>query len=335
MSKITPAFLLTFVFILIFPVNIKAQELLISGKDTVTFIHVTDPHVCNLTGYHPFFVQKRQHYGNNFRPLSDFFKTVPEKYRSDFVVITGDNIDYYEAQAEKGGVINRQIELYASLIDSVEIPVFLTLGNHDIASYFVGDDLSYTNDQLHSARARAAWMRNISSFKEGTYYSHILKIDTTVFRLIFLDNAYYGTKAFSDEALPFLIDPAQLLWFDAQLNSSPTDVEIIFMHMPLAYKKSEDKNVKTEPLTTYATKGKHFNLFSVLGRNSSNRLFFVGHNHDNIINNFSLPNGNRLTQVMTGCFGSNPGNWRVVKLTKNNITVFYPGGSSVEYVIPL
>lgn len=312
-----------------------AQEALFSNKDTITFIHVTDPHVCNLTGYHPFFIQKRQHYGNNFAALSNFFNTIPGKYRSDFVVITGDNIDYYEAQSAKGGVIDEQIEQYARLIDSVKIPVFLTLGNHDIASYYVGPDLSYTNDQLNATRARAAWMRNISSFNDGTYYSHILKIDTTIFRFIFLDNAYYGTKEIRDETLPFLIDPAQLLWFDAQLRSSPTDVEIIFMHMPLIHKEGKDQAISIEPLSTYASKGKFFNLFSVLGRNPSTRLFFVGHEHDNIINNFSLPNGNRLIQVMTGCFGADPENWRVIKLTKNNITIYYPGSSSAEYVIPI
>lgn len=335
MTRIAHSFLLTIVLIFIIPYKTKAQEVLISDKDTITFIHITDPHVCNLTGHHPFFVEKRQHYGNNFAPLSNFFKTVPDKYRSDFVVITGDNIDYYEAQSEKSGVTGNQIELYASLIDSVKVPVFLTLGNHDIASYYVGPDLSYTNNQLNSARARAEWMRSFSSFKDGTYYSHLLKIDTTLFRFIFLDNAYYGTKEHKDEALPFIIDPAQLLWFDAQLKASPDDVEIIFMHMPLAYRETKDRTITPEPLSTYASKGKLFNLFSVLGRNPSTRLFFVGHNHDNVINNFIMPTGSRLTQVMTGCFGANPENWRVIKLTKDKITVFYPGTSSVEYVIPI
>lgn len=335
MSKIkkTSCISVALLYILIYLFPASAQELLLTGKDTITFIHVTDPHVCNLTGFHPFFVQKRQHFGNNFEPLSNFFKSIPEKYKSDFVVITGDNIDYYEAQAESGGTMDNQIEQYARLIESSKVPVYLTLGNHDIASYYVGPDLTYTNNQLNAVRARAAWMRNVNSFRDGTYYSHLFKIDTTDFRFIFLDNAYYGTKEIKDEVLPFLIDPAQLLWLDAQLKASPDDIEIVFMHMPISHDKPGSNT--SEPLATYSSKGKFFNLFSVLGRNSSTRLFFVGHNHENIITNYILPNGNKLTQVMTGAFGYNPNDWRMIKLTNNKIFIYYSGSSKIEYIIPL
>lgn len=335
MKKPGCLFLLSFLWILIFSPEGSAQEEITSFKDTISFIHITDPHICNLAGFHPFFVQKRQHFGNNLEPLANFFRTVPVKYKSDFIVVTGDNIDYYEAQSEKNGVEGNQIEQYSKLIESVRIPVYLTLGNHDIASYYVGSDLAYTNNQLHAESARAVWMRNIPSFKDGTYYSHVFRIDTTVYRLIFLDNAYYGTKELKDDALPFLIDPAQLLWFDAQLKASPSDIEIVFMHMPVAYSKSNRDTVNAVPLSTYSSKGKFFNLFSVLGRNSSNRLFFVGHNHENLITNYVLPNGSRLTQVMTGAFGYNPDDWRIIKLTGNSILIYYPGSTVIENVIDI
>lgn len=81
-----------------------------SGKKyTITFIHVTDPHVCNLTGYHPFFVEKRQHFGKNAEPLAHFFESIPKKYKSDFVVVTGDNLDYCNCgRAENGELSNNK-----------------------------------------------------------------------------------------------------------------------------------------------------------------------------------------------------------------------------------
>ena len=104
-------------------------------NDTLTFIHITDVHICNLTGYHPAFVQKRQQFGNGITIYPEFLRTVPGKVKADFVVVTGDNIDYYEAETETGGMLDTQIEQYARILDNSQIPVYLTLGNHDIASY--------------------------------------------------------------------------------------------------------------------------------------------------------------------------------------------------------
>ena len=244
------------------PVKTIESSQSVSAKDTITFIHISDPHICNLNGYHPFFIEKRKHFGNNTLRLTEFLKTMPEKYNCDFLTISGDNIDYFEAQTEKSGMLGTQTEQFARLLDYCNVPVYLTLGNHDIASYFVSPSLEYTNNQLSSARARAAWIKNVNSFKDGTYYSRILKIDTTTFRFIFLDNGYYRTKELSDPALPFLMDQSQLLWLDDQLKASDSDIEIIFMHIPISYKKSDDKIIKTEQLSVYSQKSDYYNILN-------------------------------------------------------------------------
>ena len=100
------ALILCFIFVL--PVHAVISP----NTDTLTFIHVTDPHVCNLTCYHPFFVQKRNHFGKNIELFPEFFKTIPGKYKADFVVVTGDNIDYYEAEAAQGGNNCRDTRLH-------------------------------------------------------------------------------------------------------------------------------------------------------------------------------------------------------------------------------
>jgi hypothetical protein len=75
-----------------------------------------------------------------------------------------------------------------------------------VTSFWVNSDSTYTNNQFHAEWARAAWIRNTPCFKNGTYYSRVLKIDTTVFRLIFLDNGYYSKEKLTDGQLPFIID---------------------------------------------------------------------------------------------------------------------------------
>ncbi len=323
--------LLAIYFTSIFPTKAAVPV----NPDTLTFIHVTDIHVCNLTGYHPFFVEKRQHFDKNAETFSDFLKTVPEKYNSDFVVVTGDNVDYYESETAQGKMLDTQVEQYARLLEVSEIPVFLTLGNHDISSYSMTSDITYIGNQINAEEARAVWMRNVPCFKEGTYYSRIFKIDTTTFRFIFLDDSYNATEEVSDGVMPFIVDQYQLRWLDAQLKSSPSDVEIIFMHFPLPYGTVVNGNIATESTAVYSSKSKYYNMLSVLEKNSSTRIILAGHKHINFINDYILPDGDKLTQVLTAAFGYNTAAWRVIKVTGNKILVSFPGSSKTELAIPV
>ena len=294
--------------------------------DTLTFILITDTHICNLTGYNPLFVQSRQYSSKNIEPLIHFLKYVPINCKADFVVCTGDNIDYYEAETAEGEMLDTQVEQYIHLLDSSDVPVYLTLGNHDISTD--------KGNQLHAERARATWIRNAPCFSDGTYYSQVFQIDTTTFRLIFLDNAYY----FIDHPQldwQFIIDQSQLDWLDDQLKTSNSDIEIIFMHFPLPYGKSYDDSILTEPLKIYSSKTKFYNLSSILEKNSSTSIIFAGHMHINMINNYILSNRNKLTQVMTGAFGNDSNNWRKIQLTADKVIISDPGNSKVELLIPV
>ena len=335
MKKVITLYSLSCLMILWFAGATSVEAAGPEENDTLTFIHVTDIHFCNLTGYHPAFVQKRVHFGNGGTTFPEFLRTVPGKVKADFVVVTGDNIDYYEAETESGGMLDTQIEQYARLFDNTKLPVYLTLGNHDIASYRMTPGPWTGSNQIEAERARAAWMRNVPCFKDGTYYSHVYKIDTTTFRLIFLDNAYYSTPEISDGELSFTVDPYQLRWLDAQMNASSSDVEIIFMHIPLPNTKPADNKILTEPTKNFSSKTETFNLFSVLEKNSSSTLIFAGHNHINDINRYTLPDGDILTQIRTGALGYDTNNWRAIKITKNKILVCRPGSTKTEYTINL
>src|SRR5690554_1619268 len=162
-----------------------------SNPDTLSFIHISDIHFANLAGYHPEFVKGRQHYGSVTNPLTHFFNTVPKKTNAHFITVTGDIIDYFEAETVSGELLGTQIEQFASLINNINVPVplFFALGNHDIASYWIDPGSNrITSHQDHAGQARAAWIRNVPAFREGTYYSKVFQVGTTTYRLIFLDN---------------------------------------------------------------------------------------------------------------------------------------------------
>lgn len=255
----------------------------ISGEnpDTVKFIQITDTHVCNLNSYHPVFAEKRKHFGDGFKPLAEFFEYVPAKLESDFVVITGDMIDYYDAESLTGSMLATQIEQFVQYIDASDVPVYMTLGNHDIASYWVDGESSYTWSQFNAGEARAAWIRNAYCFKNGTYYSRIVDAGTKTYRLIFLDNAYYDPLR-GDSIPPYIVDRIQLLWLEDELNQSDNDVELIFMHMPLLGGAGIDPEKKGQVLGD-ADLDVDCNLYDLIKRNRSVSLMFSGHRHRNVI----------------------------------------------------
>lgn len=330
-----------------YSLDIQAQ----TEPDTISFIHVSDIHFCNLDGYHPLFVEKRQHYGNIKNSLHDFFRLIPGKYKSDFIVITGDMIDFYEAESRDGSMIGTQIERFVNLAKICNIPIYMALGNHDIASYWISNN-SMQSNQLHAMKARSQWIKNANCFKKGTYYSRTYQVDTTTYKLIFLDNGYYSPdrKDRVAKGLPSnIIDKYQLLWLDEQLKHSKKEVVLIFTHIPIfpPYKKeirsSRNKYFLdlNDTLPTYhvyhestnETK-REWNLRTLLRRNASDRiLIFSGHKHSTAYYKVQLSEDFSIDQILTGAFGRDTRNWRLIKLTSNRILISYPGIDDIQYHI--
>lgn len=331
-------------FIFSFTYNVSAQL----KSDTVSFLHISDIHYCNLNAYHTSFVKERQHYGNVSESLTDFFKTVPKELNADFVVATGDLIDYYEAATATGDMLGTQIEQFVNLINNTNIlnvPLFMTLGNHDIASYWVNDDLSYSSSQLNAGQARAAWIRNANCFRNGTYYSRTFEVDSTNYRLIFLDNGYRPLNK-DDSGNSYVIDSFQQNWLEGQLKMSEDDIEIIFMHMPLFEINSKDIELSNNKyllsLTdTFAinheidTSKFNSDFYNLLEENSSVRLVFSGHLHGNTVHDVKFSDSYSLTHVMTGSFARDSHNWRLIQFTDKDIIVYFPGENQIQYTIPL
>jgi 3',5'-cyclic AMP phosphodiesterase CpdA len=299
--------------------------------DTLSFIHITDPHIIyNLPGYHPNIEKARKHFADGINPLEQIIKSFEKIIKPDFVIITGDLIDFYEAETINGKMLDTQIEQFIHLLDMSYLPMYLALGNHDISSDYVKNN-SYGTRQYNAERARAAWIRNTTCFKDGTYYSRDFKVDKSTYRFIFLDNGYSPVETIKNDEVPFYIDRSQLDWLDNQIRESVTDIEIIFMHIPLP-----ESDSVTAKLLYKDSSGTGFNnVLSLLKKYSSAHLIFAGHNHKNIINEFYFPDNYKLTQVQTAAFGYDPKNWRLIQLTGEKIIISSPGDSSTQYTISI
>lgn len=327
-----------FILFLSLAVFVNAKE----KADTVKFVHITDVHICNLASYHPLFKERRQHYGEGVDPFRSFLKKVPGKTRSDFVIITGDMIDYYEAETPSGELLDTQVEQFVRHLDVSSVPVYMTLGNHDIASY---PEAKSGSHQYNAGEARAAWIRNAPCFRNGTYYSRTFKVDTTTYRLIFLDNGYYSPNRSDEGASQYIIDRYQLLWLDDQLKKSDNDIEIILMHIPLFEPAPEDlsstrnkyfldlEDTVSVNHTLNMPDKDSFDLFSVLEENSSARLILSGHKHSSVIHDVHFSNDYSLTHVMTGAFARDSRNWRLIQLTGESIIVSYSGDKRKQHII--
>lgn len=292
----------------------------VSSQDTLSFLHVTDLHlIFNPERYQENLVQNRRHYADGVEPFAQFLKTVPKKTNGVFVIATGDLLDSYETEAKSGEMLGFKANQFLRVLKRAKAPVFLTLGNHDITSYS-WENNTRVSRQDNAGTARARWIRHIPNFKNGTYFSHDLKVGKTNYRLIFLDNSFYQFLSDEKVEIPYL-DKPQLYWLRTQLQESPNDVEIILMHIPM--------KVAPEKLTSSCE------LYPVLSKNPSAKLILAGHNHKNVVNDFMSGENGKIVQVQTGAFAQDTKNWRLVRLTENSILVSVPGDMKTEVTIPV
>jgi 3',5'-cyclic AMP phosphodiesterase CpdA len=303
-----------FFFCLLINGNMLAQT------DTLSFLHITDLHIIfNQDGYHPDMMEyrKQKKYDQGEPRLRQFLQTVPTETNSNLVIATGDLCDFFEGETKDGQLLDLQAEQFSRLLSEYNIPVLLTLGNHDAFTFNWQDGKLYPN-QNFAGRARAAWVRNFACFKDGTYYSKTYQVGKTTFRLIFLDDIFFSFRPEENMKNPYL-DKFQLCWLRDQLQESENDIEIILMHIPF-----------TDILGAHEYSNE---LYSMLAANPSVKLILAGHQHKNIVEIFPLEEDNKIVQVQTGAFAGDINNWRQIKLTENQILVSFPGKTENEITI--
>lgn len=292
-------------------------------QDTLRFVHVTDLHLMfNLESYHPELANHRnfvRNYSNTNANFKYFIETIPEKTNSDFVIATGDMIDFFEAEAFGEEKLAYQVEQFARLKNLYHFPLFLTIGNHDLFSYDWGGEKVIFN-QLNAGRAKATWIRNFDCFRDGTYYSRTYTVGETRYRLIFLDNGFYHFPKEEKVVNPY-IDKPQLHWLKKELREAGDDIIIVLMHIPFS-----DISVLPESQNE---------LYEELKQNSSVKLILAGHRHKNEVKHFTADGHGEIIQVETGALARSVENWRIVNLTENNIIVSKPDVTGIEVNIPV
>lgn len=290
----------------------------IAQTDTLSFFHITDLHVIfNQEIYPPDMMEKRKQkqYDQGENRLRQFLQTIPVKKNGDMVIATGDLVDFVEAET----IDNKKLpqKQFSRLINNYHVPVYLALGNHDLFS-FIWEGNKLKHNQNFSGRSRAAWIRNVSCFKNGTYYSKIFHVGATTYRLIFLDNSFYQFTPKDKTGIPY-VDKSQLYWLTAQLHELKDDIEIIIMHIPF----QESLGI-----------GRSSNdLYSAISKNPSCKLILAGHEHKNLVTSFPFNQNQNIVQVQTGALVQSSKNWRLVRLTEKNILVSVPGKTENELAI--
>lgn len=298
----------------ILPGNSQAQS------DSLSFIHLTDIHlIFNIDLYQQQLADNRRHYSQGVEPFRNMLHSVRQRASDDFIAITGDLIDYFEAETPDGGMYDFQVEQFTRIVREMPFPVYLTLGNHDITSYTWDNDARKTS-QFISGKARAAWIKNAACFANGTYYSQLMEVGATRYRLIFLDNSFNSFAVDDNVTVPY-IDKIQLAWLRHQIGLSEDDVEIVLMHLPMPAGKDQP-----EPDNE---------IYKVLSESTSVKLILSGHRHQNVIDRFGMHGTQGIYQVQTGAFAQDTSNWRRITLCEDKIKVSFKGKDESELTIPV
>ena len=169
------------------------------GK-TLKFAQLSDLHTSHKTA-----ISKNRMHPNSFELAKDAINQVNEIPSLDFVVITGDGIDFPNTDLLK--------ELGENLA-TLKKPYYYAIGNHDVS-------VDYSKEKFIKNLAKT----NPYKTFDKPYYSTVLKKD---FKLIVLDGAY--DTAITSKGY---IDEKQLKWLDEQLSESQDKVVLIFLHFPV------------------------------------------------------------------------------------------------------
>jgi 3',5'-cyclic AMP phosphodiesterase CpdA len=267
------------------------------------FVHVTDTHVMNLTGVHPRMTAAREHYAHTAKAFSRFLGEVQQKFNPAFVLHSGDAIDAASYAGLNGTPVYGQIETFRRIYERSPLPIYLSLGNHDIQHY--GLDSSQQKpaaDQSEAGRARAWWIRAIDCFRDGTYYSFEKTAGRRRYVFLVLDDGYYGAPGGRDRG--YGLAREQLQWLRRQAESHEDDALILALHVPLA------ENPMSRAIRA-----------ALAGRNAPT-LAFTGHTHNvDKVEELALGGGRVLYQVRTPAFAQDEAHWRLVRLYEDRIEI--------------
>ncbi|MFB3826798.1 MAG: metallophosphoesterase [Bryobacteraceae bacterium] len=282
----------------------------------VDFIHVTDTHVLDLKGVAAPLVKAREHFADGERRLAALLAGAGRPASASFALITGDLTDAFSFTAADGGVVRGQVEAFRRATAKSPIPVFLTLGNHDIQHYGLAPGgAKPAADQWLAGAARASWIRTARCFREGTYYHLVKQAGRTRYVFLVLDNGYAASG--SPERPAVAMAHEQLYWLRASARANADAVLILAMHIPLG-----------ADATSQAIR-------QAVAAAPNVALVLAGHNHRDQIEDLDL-GASRAVQVRTAALGYGTSNWRRIRLLEDGIEVYATGSrTQILRTVPL
>lgn len=298
-------------FSLLLPVLALGQ----TESSSVKFLQLTDTHVCDLRHAAAPLAQARQHFSQGGTHLASFLADPDRPSDTEFILHTGDMTDGFSYENADGKPTFGQIDAFQRAVAGYRDPIYLLLGNHDLAHYAVSDAGKPASDQSVANEARAAWIEAAPCFHRGTYYVIEKQVGPTKYAILMLDNAYNAAGA--NDKGGFRMAHEQLYWIRRQTEIYADSVIIVALHVPL------EDNPASEAIREAFSQAN--NVALILG----------GHFHRNQIDEVSL-GGKPVTQVRTAAFGYGINNWRVFNLFPDHIDVFSTGEKdTVEKTIPV
>ncbi len=276
---------------------------------SLDFIHLSDTHVIDLKGIAAPLVKQREHFADSERRLGALLAGVGRPGTESFALITGDLIDAFSFTAAGGGAVHGQINAFRRAVAKSTIPLYLTLGNHDIEHYGIAPDgVKAAGDQWLAGQARAAWVQAAECFRAGTYYEFAKQVGRMRYVFLMLDDGYVATG--SKERPAVTVAHEQLFWLHRRIQANADAVLILAMHIPLS------TNANSQAIRQAAAGAPNV------------ALVLAGHNHTDGIEDLELGAGHAV-QVRTAALGYGAENWRRIRLREDGIEV-YATGSKME-----
>ncbi len=301
--------------------------------DTLRFLHTSDPHTIFYPDeFHPVLSDPRVVNKNAGDSLIRFFNSIPKLLNADAVIVTGDLIYFYEGLTKSKTYLAGQVEQFKSLYDKCPVPLYLTLGNHDISRYNVNEAQTLkATSQFIADRARACWIRNIPCFYNGTYYSREFQIGKAKYHFIFLENGFSvdGGR---------IIEKSQLDWFREEMKNSGSDPVVLLFHSYFSVGDNNNDGIyfaRDKSTVWPSEKQCSEGFLKILNESENIKALIVGHGHSNIFEKIHFPGGNDIYQVETGSVTEKTNYWRLLQFTDKEIIISKPGSRKTEVRISL
>jgi predicted MPP superfamily phosphohydrolase len=289
---------------------------LLTGAQPVRVLHLADLHlgtdqavpVPGLLDLAPGLKKAMLGTPGDLDSFSAFLERAGKQVRPEFAVVSGDLVTASAFLGADGKPVPGPLVRLQQISARSSFRLFFALGNHDLVLYsFAAARIGDVEDQSVAGQARAAWIRSLDCFRNGTFYDFQKRVGATRYRFVILDNAYFGERLAGGRR-EFTFSGEQQYWLKKQVNQNPEDVLILVLHVPL------DGGAAAKSV-----------LAAIAGRKKP-ALILAGHTHvPDKVEPIAAEGQPLLLQVWTPAYYTAPNQWRLLRLHEDRIEIAATG----------